>query len=72
MSLFGRKVSVAKKSDQPANQTTPGVRMLKDVWDIKVEKTHERVEGPVSHDIYARKPREGGIPPRHRGRRVDE
>jgi len=71
MNLFGKKVP-DKKDDQPADQTTPGVRMLKEVWDIKTEKKHDRVEGPVSSDIYARKPRNQGIPPRHHGHRVEE
>jgi hypothetical protein len=71
MNIFGRKIP-DKKDDQPANQTTPGVRMLKEVWDIKTEKKMDRVEGPVSSDIYTRKPREQGIPPRYHGQRVQE
>lgn len=71
MNFFGKKLP-DKKDDQPANQTAPGVRILKEVWDIKSEKKQERVEGPVNSDIYARKPREQGIPPRHHGQRVRE
>ena len=71
MNIFGKKIP-DKKDDQPADQTTPGVRMLKEVWDIKTEKKQDRVDGPVSSDIYARKPRVQGIPPRYHGQRVQE
>ena len=69
MNLFGKKIP--NKSDQPANQTTPGVRMLKEVWNIKTEKKTEAVNGDVSSDIYSMNPRSKGIPPRYRGRRSD-
>lgn len=69
MNLFGKKIP--NKADQPANQTTPGVRMLKEVWNIKPEKKADTVDGDVSSDIYSLNPRSKGIPPRRRGRRAD-
>ena len=67
MHLFGRKLP--KKSDEPANQTSTGVRMLKEVWDIKTAKKEESLPKDISSDIYSIKPKSSGIPPRYRGRR---
>ena len=73
MSLFGNKKNGEKKNDGDDRQDTPEVRMLKDVWDIKPEKKdREVVQGPVSSDIYARGQPPRGIPPRHRGRRIED
>lgn len=59
-----------EQRDQPAAETTPGVRMLKEVWHIDGDKKPREVvqKGSVSSDIYALSPRTGAIPPRHRGR----
>lgn len=73
MSLFGNKKNGDGRNDGAASQETPEVRKLKEVWDIKAEKKErEVVQGPVSSDIYALGQPARGIPPRHRGRRVED
>ena len=71
MNIFGKKTP-ARKPDRDGDETPPMVRALKEVWDINTEKKHERVDTPVSSDIYMARPRKNGIPPRHLGRRVEE
>lgn len=71
MNFFGKKMP-ASKPDDSEDQTPPMVRALKEVWDIHTEKKHEKVDVPVSSDIYVAKPRKNGIPPRHLGRRVEQ
>ena len=71
MNFFGKKVP-APKPDRTADDAPPMLRALKEVWDINTEKKHERVDAPVSSDIYVARPRKNGIPPRHLGRRVEE
>ena len=71
MNFFGKKVPVPKP-DRTADDAPPMLRALKEVWDINTEKKHERVDAPVSSDIYVARPRKNGIPPRHLGRRVEE
>ena len=68
-SFFGKKLGRAE--DQPAGQTAPGVRMLKEVWNIRPGKPVEVTSMSVSSDIYSMNPKTAGVPPRHRGRRKD-
>ena len=70
MNFFGKKLP--RHSDQPANQTTAGVRMMKEVWDIQTKKSVEAAPTDVSWDIYSIKPKSNGIPPRRRNRRPAE
>lgn len=67
---FFRKPAPRSEHDEPANETTPGVRMLKEVWHIEGDKKPREVveKGSVSSDIYAMTPRNGTVPPRHHGR----
>lgn len=71
MNFFGKKVP-AQKPDRSEDDAPPMLRALKEVWDINTEKKQERVDTPVSSDIYMARPRKNGIPPRHLGRRVEE
>ena len=71
MSLF-KKTVPDQPDEKPDQKPDSMLRALKDVWDIKTEQSVERVERPVSSDIYAGASRKNGIPPRHQGRRVAE
>ena len=50
--------------DDEASRTTPGVRMLKEVWHIDARKKKEMPPPDVPTDIY-RVPRERTMRPRH-------
>ncbi len=50
---------------QEPNQTAPGVRMLKDLWNIGKKKERE-VAHNVSTDIYNVAPSSKQVPRRHR------
>lgn len=53
-----------------ANETAPGVRLLKHAWGINT-KGAPREDAPeaVVHDIYSVPPRRRAIPCRHTGER---
>ena len=53
------------KHIQDPNQTTPGVRMLKDLWNSGKKKERE-VAHNVSTDIYKVAPSAKQVPRRHR------
>lgn len=54
----------APVEDAEAARTTPGVRMLKEVWHIDSRKKKEMPPPDVPTDIY-RVPRERTMRPRH-------
>ncbi len=71
MSIFGRfqrkKRKPREEEDEApaprADETAPGVRAMKDLWQIQAKKPVERVQGEVVTDIYAT-PRPNGVPRR--------
>jgi hypothetical protein len=72
MKLFGRNHRKHREdgasgegSETGANKTAPGLKAIKDLWDIAPKKRVERVEGEVVTDIYAT-PRPNGVPPRRK------
>lgn len=73
MSIFGRFQRKKRKprDEEPpalrADETAPGVRAMKELWQIQAKKPVERVQGEIVTDIYVT-PRPNGIPPRRRVR----
>ncbi len=68
MSFFGcfkrkKRHGRRKVDDLPAGKTTPGLKAIKDLWDIGAKKPPERIEGEVETNIYAIN-RSNGIPRR--------
>ena len=65
---FFKKPERRESPEPQADETTPGVRMLKDVWHIDTEKKpREAPPAQVSSDIYHLPPRNGQVPHRHHG-----
>ncbi|HEY8241448.1 MAG TPA: hypothetical protein VIH35_08375 [Kiritimatiellia bacterium] len=54
-------------ADSKSKQTAPGVRMLKQIWNIPTKRVSKETVGEVVSDIYRVPPRKNGIPPRSRG-----
>ena len=50
--------------DLRAKDTAPGVRQLKQIWDIDTKKKREPAPAAVAHDIYRMPARRGASPPR--------
>ncbi|HMP77066.1 MAG TPA: hypothetical protein PKE12_12295 [Kiritimatiellia bacterium] len=76
MNLFGRNQRRKRgesggETGAKAGETAPGLRVMKELWDISPKKRVERVEGEVVTDIYATQ-RPNGVPrrrnPQHRPR----
>lgn len=70
MSIFGRFERKKRKHhhepEEPAlraDETAPGVRAMKELWQIQAKKPVEPVQGEVVTDIYVT-PRPNGIPRR--------
>lgn len=60
-----------REEPSEAGQTAPGVRALRDLWQIEKKTPSPRVEGPVATDIYCTA-RPNGVPHRSRAtRRVE-
>lgn len=59
MSLFGHFKRKRKKKDRSpedpprADETAPGLKAIKTLWDIEPKKPQERIRGEVETDIYA-------------------
>lgn len=71
MRLFKRDDRRAEPEPQ-ADETSPGVRMLKDVWHIDTSKKPRETPPPqVSSDIYHLPSRNGQIPHRRHGQPVE-
>lgn len=71
MNIFGKKVPRDTKADG-ADQTAPGVRALKELWNIRTDKAVVTVSADVPTDIYSVAPRSSSIPRRHRPQRPNE
>lgn len=55
-------------NDLSGEDTAPGVRLIKNLWKIRTEKTPpEKAPVEVAHDIYQMPSRSQNIPRRHRG-----
>lgn len=68
MSLFGnfkRKRKAPRGLDDAprADETAPGLKAIKALWDIESKKPPERIHGEVATDIYATN-RSNGVPRR--------
>jgi hypothetical protein len=66
-------MSAAKKPDPDpsSNHTSPGVKMLKQVWNIKTTKpAREKPPADVVTDIYKVPTRKNGFPRRVHGNAV--
>ena len=50
-----------------ADETAPGVRLIRDLWNIAPEKTRsDKVVTAVTSDIYCMPDHKNGVPPRQR------
>ncbi len=59
------------EEDWESTQTAPGVRMLKDLWNIPSSRPKDSVQsGATSSDIYSVPDRRNSIPRRRQGRAV--
>lgn len=60
---FKRSHRAQQKEDSPASKTAPGLRAIKDLWQIENKKPVEHIDGEVVTDIYSTH-RPNGIPRR--------